>query len=91
MAVRAGVSRTTASFVLNGRDEMRISDAASERVRRAARERLPTQPGRPFAQDAFEPDRGVAFRRGRYRWLRRSNHRGQLGRGGGQRSHALHR
>jgi len=38
VAVRAGVSRTTASFVLNGRDEMRISDAASERVRRAARE-----------------------------------------------------
>jgi LacI family transcriptional regulator len=38
VARRAGVSRTTASFVLNGRDEMRISDAASERVRRAARE-----------------------------------------------------
>lgn len=38
VADRAGVSRTTASFVLNGRDEMRISDAAAERVRRAARE-----------------------------------------------------
>jgi len=38
VATRAGVSRTTASFVLNGRDEMRISDAASERVRRAARD-----------------------------------------------------
>jgi LacI family transcriptional regulator len=38
VARRAGVSRTTASFVLNGRQEMRISDAASERVRRAARE-----------------------------------------------------
>ncbi len=38
VAARAGVSRTTASFVLNGREEMRISDGASERVRRAARE-----------------------------------------------------
>lgn len=38
VAKRAGVSRTTASFVLNGRDDMRISSSAQERVRRAARE-----------------------------------------------------
>lgn len=39
MADRAGVSRTTASFVLNERaDEMRIATATQERVRRAARE-----------------------------------------------------
>lgn len=38
VAERAGVSRTTASFVLNNRTEMRISEAAQERVRRAARE-----------------------------------------------------
>lgn len=38
VADRAGVSRTTASFVINGRDDMRISEGAQERVRRAARE-----------------------------------------------------
>jgi LacI family transcriptional regulator len=36
VARRAGVSPTTASFVLAGRDDMRISDAARLRVRRAA-------------------------------------------------------
>ncbi|WP_326595351.1 LacI family DNA-binding transcriptional regulator [Streptomyces sp. NBC_01803] len=34
----AGVSPTTASFVLSGRTDMRISDAARERVQAAARE-----------------------------------------------------
>jgi LacI family transcriptional regulator len=38
VAARAGVSRTTASFVLSGRRDMRISAAAEERVLRAARE-----------------------------------------------------
>jgi LacI family transcriptional regulator len=38
VALRAGVSRTTASFVLSGRTDMRISPAAQERVRRAAAE-----------------------------------------------------
>ncbi|MER6093246.1 LacI family DNA-binding transcriptional regulator [Streptomyces bluensis] len=38
VARRAGVSRTTASFVLAGRRDMRISGEAEERVRRAARE-----------------------------------------------------
>jgi LacI family transcriptional regulator len=38
VALRAGVSRTTASFVLSGRTDMRISAAAQERVRRAAEE-----------------------------------------------------
>ena len=38
VAERAGVSRTTASFVLTGRRDMRISADAEERVRRAARE-----------------------------------------------------
>jgi LacI family transcriptional regulator len=38
VAQRAGVSATTASFVLAGRDEMRISVEARERVRRAAAE-----------------------------------------------------
>lgn len=38
VAQRAGVSRTTASFVLTGRRDMRISADAEERVRRAARE-----------------------------------------------------
>jgi LacI family transcriptional regulator len=38
VAQRAGVSRTTASFVTSGRTDMRISAAAQERVRRAARE-----------------------------------------------------
>jgi len=39
VAERAGVSRATASFVLNGRyAELRISTAARERVERAARE-----------------------------------------------------
>lgn len=36
VALRAGVSRTTASFVLSGRTDMRISEAAQERVRQAA-------------------------------------------------------
>jgi LacI family transcriptional regulator len=36
VAQRAGVSPTTASFVLAGRDDMRISEAARLRVRRAA-------------------------------------------------------
>lgn len=36
VAQRAGVSATTASFVLAGREDMRISDAARLRVRRAA-------------------------------------------------------
>lgn len=36
VAQRAGVSPTTASFVLAGREDMRISDAARLRVRRAA-------------------------------------------------------
>jgi LacI family transcriptional regulator len=38
VAHRAGVSRTTASFVLTGRRDMRISADAEERVLRAARE-----------------------------------------------------
>jgi LacI family transcriptional regulator len=38
VAKRAGVSRTTASFVMTGRRDMRISTDAEERVRRAARE-----------------------------------------------------
>jgi LacI family transcriptional regulator len=39
VAVRAGVSATTASYILNGRsDEMRISPATQERVRAAADE-----------------------------------------------------
>jgi LacI family transcriptional regulator len=38
VAQRAGVSPTTASFVLAGRNDMRISDAARLRVRRAASE-----------------------------------------------------
>lgn len=38
VADHAGVSRSTASFVLNQRDEMRIAETTQERVRRAARE-----------------------------------------------------
>src|SRR6185436_9810408 len=38
VAERAGVSRTTASFVMTGRRDMRISAEAEERVRQAARE-----------------------------------------------------
>ncbi|HEY5879224.1 MAG TPA: LacI family DNA-binding transcriptional regulator [Nakamurella sp.] len=38
VAERAGVSRTTASFVLSGRRDMRISADAERRVRQAARE-----------------------------------------------------
>ena len=38
VAQRAGVSRTTASFVTTGRNDMRISADAQERVLRAARE-----------------------------------------------------
>ncbi len=38
VAARAGVSRTTASFVTSGRQDMRISAEAAERVIRAARE-----------------------------------------------------
>jgi LacI family transcriptional regulator len=38
VARRAGVSRTTASFVMSGRTDMRISAQAQERVRHAARE-----------------------------------------------------
>ena len=38
VADRAGVSRTTASFVMTGRRDMRISADAEERVLRAARE-----------------------------------------------------
>lgn len=38
VARRAGVSRTTASFVLSGRSDMRISEEAHDRVLRAARE-----------------------------------------------------
>ncbi len=38
VARQAGVSPTTASFVLTGRDDMRISPAAKQRVRAAARE-----------------------------------------------------
>jgi LacI family transcriptional regulator len=38
VALRAGVSRTTASFVLSGRRDMGISAETEERVRRAARE-----------------------------------------------------
>ena len=38
VANRAGVSRTTASFVMTGRRDMRISDEAEQRVLRAARE-----------------------------------------------------
>jgi LacI family transcriptional regulator len=38
VARRAGVSRTTASFVMTGRTDMRISAEAQERVRHAARE-----------------------------------------------------
>lgn len=45
VARAAGVSRTTASYVLNGRTEMRISADAHERVRRAA-DRLGYRPNR---------------------------------------------
>ena len=38
VAQRAGVSRTTASFVMTGRNDMRISADAQERVLKAARE-----------------------------------------------------
>lgn len=38
VAQRAGVSRTTASFVMTGRRDMRISSDAEHRVRKAARE-----------------------------------------------------
>ena len=38
VAKRAGVSRTTASFVMTGRRDMRISSDAEQRVRQAARE-----------------------------------------------------
>ena len=38
VAQRAGVSRTTASFVTTGRNDMRISADAQERVLKAARE-----------------------------------------------------
>lgn len=38
VAVRAGVSRTTASFVMTGRRDMRISNDAEQRVLQAARE-----------------------------------------------------
>src|SRR4051812_20595451 len=38
VAQRAGVSRTTASFVMTGRRDMRISSDAEQRVRQAARE-----------------------------------------------------
>lgn len=38
VAQRAGVSRTTASFVLTGRQDMRISPATEQRVLQAARE-----------------------------------------------------
>ena len=38
VAQRAGVSRTTASFVMTGRRDMRISADAEQRVLRAARE-----------------------------------------------------
>ncbi|WP_240615934.1 LacI family DNA-binding transcriptional regulator [Nakamurella deserti] len=38
VAARAGVSRTTASFVMTGRRDMRISSAAEQRVLQAARE-----------------------------------------------------
>ena len=38
VAQRAGVSRTTASFVMTGRRDMRISSDAEQRVLRAARE-----------------------------------------------------
>ena len=38
VASRAGVSVTTASFVLSGRRDMRISEATQERVHQAARE-----------------------------------------------------
>ena len=38
VAHRAGVSPTTASFVLAGREDMRISEDARLRVRRAAAE-----------------------------------------------------
>ena len=38
VAQRAGVSRTTASFVLTGRRDMRISEDAQQRVLQAARE-----------------------------------------------------
>src|SRR4029079_3732164 len=38
VAQRAGVSRTTASFVMTGRRDMRISNDAEQRVKQAARE-----------------------------------------------------
>ena len=38
VASRAGVSVTTASFVLSGRRDMRISEATQERVHQSARE-----------------------------------------------------
>src|SRR4029453_14633647 len=38
VARRAGVSPTTVSFVLSGRDDMRISEATRQKVLRAARD-----------------------------------------------------
>lgn len=45
----AGVSRTTVSFVLNGRDDMSISQVTQDRVREAART-LGYEPSAPAAQ-----------------------------------------
>ena len=47
VADEAGVSRTTASFVVNDRDDMRISEATQARVRRAMRESATDPTRRP--------------------------------------------
>jgi transcriptional regulator with XRE-family HTH domain len=44
VAGRAGVSVTTASFVLSGRRDMRISEGTQERVHQAARELIELLP-----------------------------------------------
>ena len=59
VASRAGVSVTTASFVLSGRRDMRISEATQERVHQSARgaQLRAAQPGRVVAAGASPVDR----------------------------------
>ena len=68
VAQRAGVSPTTASFVLAGRDDMRISDDARQRVLRAAgRAELPAQPDGPQPADQGHPHDRAGLRHHRHR------------------------
>lgn len=60
VADRAGVSRSTASFVINDRQEMRISGETQERVRRAARE-LDYRPNFAARALATRMTRTIAF------------------------------